>query len=274
MRLLVLTIVTILQVQASAAYFLPHQRSQNKQGMPRVLKFASLTQNFSCQSNLEEFGGGGGIQFPPRGGGGGGGDGGRDNEGGNNKVVELYASYQELLKNSPLITKSVSSGILTLVGDVIAQWLESRVEGYCEWNLVRMAAFTVAGTLFVGPFVHYWYEVLWAMGRRLDARGFGRWTKTLTQVGVDQSVGVALFFPCYFYIYELCEAVVMLRRANFNEAGRKCRKDLGGILVNQYKVWPIINLVSFSMVPENLRVLFSNTASVFWNAYLCTQIGT
>ena len=151
-------------------------------------------------------------------------------------MVELYASYQELLKNSPLITKSVSSGILTLVGDVIAQWLESRVEGYCEWNLVRMAAFTVAGTFFVGPFVHYWYEVLWAMGRRLDARGFGRWTKTLTQVGVDQSVGVALFFPCYFYIYELCEAAVMLRRANFNEAGRKCRKDLGGILVNQYKV--------------------------------------
>lgn len=35
----------------------------------------------------------------------------------------------------------------------------------------------------------------------------------------------------------------MCRKPDFEEAGRKCGRDLGGILINQYKVWPIINLV-------------------------------
>ena len=166
-------------------------------------------------------GGGGGAMFPPRGGGGGRG-GGDDNSNGFDpakSLVALYDSYQRLLTSSPLTTKSISAGLLTLLGDVIAQHLEvsvyedlamglkfpafvpnacvsnnppplslfnwlrqSRVEGYHDWNFVRMGAFTLAGTAFVGPFVHLWYEVLWAAGRRLEARGVVSWGKTLAQV--------------------------------------------------------------------------------------------
>ncbi|GMI10792.1 hypothetical protein TrRE_jg3083 [Triparma retinervis] len=214
--------------------------------------------------------------MPPRGGGGGDGDG--DGSSGDDKVLgltarALYSRYQGLLSRAPLVTKSVSAGLITLLGDVIAQWLESRIEGYYGWNVVRMAAFTVAGGFFVGPFVHYWYEVLWAVGRRLPANTPSKLT-TLLQVFLDQTIGVALFFPAYFYVYEACEALFAFRRPMPSVATSKIRADLGSILVNQYKVWPFINFVSFSMVPEQLRVLFSNLASVFWNIYLCSQVGT
>jgi hypothetical protein len=160
--------------------------------------------------NLLQNGGDGGdnnIRMPPRGGGGGDGDG--DGSSGDDKVLgltarALYSRYQGLLSRAPLVTKSVSAGLITLLGDVIAQWLESRIEGYYGWNVVRMAAFTVAGGFFVGPFVHYWYEVLWAVGRRLPANTPSKLT-TLLQVFLDQTIGVALFFPAYFYVYEACE---------------------------------------------------------------------
>ena len=83
-----------------------------------------------------------------------------------------------------------------------------------------------------------------------------------------------MFFPSYFYVYELCESFVSLRRPSIESATTKMKYDLKHVLVNQYKVWPLINWVSFSLVPENLRVLFSNCASVGWNAFLCSQIGS
>jgi len=221
------------------------------------------------------------MRFPPRGGGGSGsgsgsGSGGDGSSSGPvySALVTAYARYQHLLNTRPLSTKSISAGVLTLVGDVIAQYLESRVEGYASWDFARMAAFTVAGTMFVGPFVHRWYEVLWAMGRRLEGRGWSGNAKTLAQVALDQTVGVALFFPTYFYVYELSSSLCTLRRPSFDVATQKLRHDLNHVLLNQYKVWPFINWVSFSMVPENLRVLFSNAASVGWNAFLCSQIGS
>ena len=260
-------------------------------------------------------GGGGGLRYPPRGGGGSGGGGAGDGSPSSlplsSALLSLYARYQHLLTTSPLYTKSISAGILTLLGDVIAQSLESRVEGYATWDYPRMAAFTVSGGFFVGPFVHRWYEVLWAVGRRLEGRGWGKNAKTLAQVregpcvseghalrsfpplnrltlpkrvarargaiqqvALDQTVGVALFFPAYFYVYELSSSLCTMTRPSFPRATQKLAHDLNHVLLNQYKVWPFINWVSFSLVPENLRVLFSNAASVGWNAFLCSQIGS
>jgi hypothetical protein len=185
------------------------------------------------------------IRMPPRGGDGDGDEGGGASD--DEKVVglsakALYSRYQVLLSRSPLVTKSVSAGLITLLGDVIAQWLESRIEGYHTWNIVRMAAFTVAGGFFVGPFVHYWYEVLWAVGRRLPASTPSKVT-TLLQVFLDQTIGVALFFPAYFYVYEYCEALFAFRRPMPSAAKKKIQADLRSVLVNQYKVWPFINFV-------------------------------
>jgi len=35
-----------------------------------------------------------------------------------------------------------------------------------------------------------------------------------------------------------------------------------------YKVWPLVNILSFKYVPANLRVLFGNIIGIFWTAYV------
>jgi len=276
---LVLLLLTLIAPLPILSFTTPPNLSKNRHSVSFTPSITHLKLNGESSGNNNN---NNGIRFPPRGGGGGGGGDNEGSQGGNSNsdgmdlippFVLLYKQYQSLLSRSPLVTKSITAGIITLIGDLIAQYLESRLEGNTQWNLTRMSAFTIAGCCYVGPFVHYWYEILWYVGRKLPPSFPSSFT-TLIQVLLDQTIGVAAFFPAYFYVYESCESIAGLRKANYGGVGIKIKRDLGGILVNQYKVWPIINFVSFSMVPEQLRVLFSNVASVFWNIYLCSQVGT
>jgi hypothetical protein len=33
-------------------------------------------------------------------------------------------------------------------------------------------------------------------------------------------------------------------------------------------VWPLVSLISFALVPPQLRVLFGNIVAIFWTAYV------
>jgi hypothetical protein len=47
-----------------------------------------------------------------------------------------------------------------------------------------------------------------------------------------------------------------------------CRADVAAVWLTQYKVWPFVDWINFSYVPEPLRVVFSSLVTLFWNIYL------
>eukprot|EP00978_Attheya_sp_CCMP212_P019834 scaffold56163_cov41-Attheya_sp.AAC.1 len=131
-----------------------------------------------------------------------------------NKVVQLYSSYMKSLDKHPVRTKSITAGIVLAVGDLLAQSIESSVAKKPSFivNWTRLNAFLLTGALYVGPFVHYWFELLWMMGRWLERNhDVSKGWQTMTQLFTDQTIGILFFFPPYFYVYELFEAFVGLR---------------------------------------------------------------
>uniref|UniRef100_A0A7S2NZL3 Peroxisomal membrane protein MPV17 n=1 Tax=Leptocylindrus danicus TaxID=163516 RepID=A0A7S2NZL3_9STRA len=193
--------------------------------------------------------------------------------GGGYQVQNLNASYMKLLEDYPCKTKSITAGVVTAIGDVIAQSIEARVAGVrTSFDILRLLSFTVAGTVYVGPFVHYIYEVLWMIGRKLERMGVTKTWRTITQVIIDQTIGVWLFFPTYFYVFEIAEGMVAGRSPMFSRATAKVKNELIGVIISNYRLWPLVNYINFSYVPESLRVLFGNIVSIFWNAYLCTKM--
>jgi protein Mpv17 len=123
----------------------------------------------------------------------------------------LYSRYMDLLDRRPFLTQSISAGIISALGDVLSQWIELKHTSL-SLNWVRLIAFWVCGTLYVGPFVHLWYNQLWKMGRWMERKyQTSKRIQTLSQVIVDQTVGVAFFFPTYFYSYEYIEALIAWR---------------------------------------------------------------
>jgi len=189
-------------------------------------------------------------------------------------LANLYERYIDWLDRSPLVARSVTAAVVGCIGDLMSQRLEAHVgKSVFVINWTRFNAFFISGLLYVGPYLQYWYGRLWAIGRWMDRKITKKkiW-QTLTQVFVDQTLGVLVFFPIYFYAYEASEAIVSLRAPIWATATRKLSKELKHVFITQYKVWPIWNMINFGVVPERLRVLLSNIFSVFWNAYLCTRI--
>lgn len=123
----------------------------------------------------------------------------------------LYSRYMDLLDRRPFLTQSISAGVISALGDVLSQWIELK-HIFLSLNWVRLFTFWVCGTLYVGPFVHLWYNQLWKMGRWMERKyQTSKRIQTLSQVIVDQTVGVAFFFPTYFYAYEYIEALIAWR---------------------------------------------------------------
>mmetsp|Transcript_2822 Transcript_2822/g.4696 ORF Transcript_2822/g.4696 Transcript_2822/m.4696 type:complete len:327 (-) Transcript_2822:96-1076(-) len=75
--------------------------------------------------------------------------------------------YNDLLERKPLLTKSITTGVMYGAGDVLAQYVENMqldekdADKNKDWfNYKRLAVFTTFGTVVGGPAFHYWYNYL------------------------------------------------------------------------------------------------------------------
>ncbi|GMR30431.1 hypothetical protein PMAYCL1PPCAC_00626, partial [Pristionchus mayeri] len=84
----------------------------------------------------------------------------------------------------------------------------------------------------------------------------------LKRLAVDQ----VLFAPgCGAYIL-VCLRV--LEGHTLLDAMSACKRDWFGIWTMSIKFWPVVNLFNFYLVPLQMRVVFVQFASLFWNSYL------
>jgi protein Mpv17 len=193
-----------------------------------------------------------------------------------NSSQAAFHWYVKSCTEKPLITKGLTCGVIASLGDLIAQRLESQknISDNVWLNLSRLATFFVCNAVFTGPFVHYWYQAVADTGNWVQRRfRLAKWKTIVFQVAMDQSVGVLLFFPLYLVFYDMFDALIRLNQVpSLRLAVDKCTRHLTQVILMQYRVFPITNSINFAFVPQELRVLFSNSVSLFWNIYLCSIV--
>lgn len=64
----------------------------------------------------------------------------------------------------------------------------------------------------------------------------------------------------------------VLQLHKFEDIKNKCKNNLPGIIYNQYKLWPAVQLFNFYVIPLEYRVLVLAAVAFFWNIYLATAI--
>jgi protein Mpv17 len=186
------------------------------------------------------------------------------------------------LERKPLSANAISAGVIALLGDILAQLIEGSVRtatamGGKRLNVLRMASFAVSGMVFVGPYLHIFYGWLWAIGAHLQNRyNISRRQQLILQVTLDQTLGIVLFYPAYYYVFEYSEAILGLKALGPVAQRATSKMMQGGNLVSvflaNWAVWIPAQWITFAFVPERLRVIVSNIVSVFWNCYLCTKV--
>jgi len=109
-----------------------------------------------------------------------------------NVATAVGRVYNDLLIDYPIVTKSVTSGIMYGAGDVICQVGEAKRKGLpldFEWK--RTAVMATFGTFLSGPLYHYWFAYLDTLPiRMLELRKHRQTWKLLRSYNILKSHNV------------------------------------------------------------------------------------
>ena len=170
----------------------------------------------------------------------------------------LWTKYLYYLNTSPMMTKCITSGVLSCSADIVCQVQFGddllTVED-TELDLWRVLKFTSIGTLFVGPVLHHWYGFL--ARKFIGASLFS----TIQRVALDQLVFAPLFIPAFF-------SIILILDGKPELIVDKLKADWASTMLTNYSVWVPAMFLNFKFVPPTLQVLFSNGVGFGWNIYL------
>lgn len=176
------------------------------------------------------------------------------------KLGVLWENYNHHLFINPILTKSITAGIIAFAADVVCQTVFPTPEkakipwkDRIDWN--RTFNFTLLSTCVFPPITHYWYEFL---STKIIGNNF---TSAIKRVACDQILFAPLMIAAFF-------AFTLFMEGKTNKIQDKLRLDLLPTLLANFTVWIPAQLINFSVIQPQLRVLWANMIGFFWSVYL------
>lgn len=170
-------------------------------------------------------------------------------------ALELYSEFALM---TPVLAKSLTSGVAYIMGDMIAQILE----GSSVIDFIRCGHNALAGMVLHGPLLHYWILLLEGpfSGFFWNPEG---WRCTVVKVALDQTVFSGFLNAAYAIVLGL------LARRKLKETFHDLRRTLPAAMWSSWRFWPFVHLVTYSpIMPIQLKVLWNDLAEVAWVAIL------
>ncbi|XP_053324524.1 peroxisomal membrane protein 2 [Spea bombifrons] len=171
----------------------------------------------------------------------------------------LLQSYLRLLKERPVLTKALTSAILSALGNLLSQNIEKRKRGQKSSRNVDLAGplrFGVYGFLFTGPLSHYFYLFLEQLvPSSVPLAGFRR-------LLLERLIVAPAFLLLFFFVMNVLEGKDL---ATLNQ---KLKDGYWSALKMNWKVWTPFQFINVNYIPAQFRVLFANLVAFFWYAYL------
>ena len=151
-----------------------------------------------------------------------------------------------------LLANLVTMGGFAVAGDALMQ----RLEGNDEYDARRTLRFTIFRLAYSAPFYTMWYAVL---ARIVPAAPMVR--AAVIQAALDNLIATPAQHAALF----ACQAVW---EGQPHEAVARCVATLPHSVPASWAFWGPVQLVTFSVVPAELRVAWINAVSLGWNAIL------
>ena len=180
----------------------------------------------------------------------------------------FFSFYSRCLEESPILTKCITSGILSFAADMVCQIQfpdpqqqqigkksTDKSIWYEQVDFWRVVKFTTLGACFTGPILHFWYGFL---ARRLPGASLGN---AIQRLALDQLVFAPCFVPSFF-------AAIMLLDGKPHLIKQKLAAEWFPTMLTNYTVWVPAMFVNFLFVPPLYQVLFSNGVGFGWNIYI------
>lgn len=172
-------------------------------------------------------------------------------------LQNLGSSYSTSLTTRPITTKSCTAGVTFFLSDVCAQKIENKNKKDAKYDWTRTLVSTAVGLFYFGPAAHLWYDWVFSI---LPSTSL---VSTLQKAALGQLIFGPLF-TCIFFATSLMQSGTF----NFGTWGKKIKADLPSAWLSGTGFWPLVDLISFSIVPVKYIPLFVNFCSFVWTIYL------
>lgn len=176
-------------------------------------------------------------------------------------MSKILALYEGVLKRHPKKTNAIVTGTLFGLGDAIAQLVFSNDDKDVKYDYARTARSVIYGSMVFSFIGDKWFKFL-NNKVNLPNVPHSKWSNVLYRVGVDQLSFAPLVIPFYFGCLTLMEG------KSLGVAKQKIEDRWWDTLKTNWAVWPAFQLINFSVVPLQHRLLAVNCIAVFWNTYL------
>jgi len=176
-------------------------------------------------------------------------------------VLATFATfYTRQLSARPIITKSLTAGVIFMASDYCAQLLERGDDDDEEkaplvWS--RMVTNFLVGLLVFGPAANAWYSMIFKM---LPSTSL---FSTLQKAALGQIIFGPAFTSVFF-------AAGMIQAGSFSVGAwlQKVQKDLPAVWASGLGFWPFVDFISYKVIPVQWIPLFVNFCSFVWTIYL------
>lgn len=187
-------------------------------------------------------------------------------------MSRLFRLYEQQLKVRPKLTNSIMTGALFGIGDVSAQLFfptspelppsaQDIGSSTPSYDIPRTMRAVVYGSMIFSFIGDKWYRIL---NSKVRIKGLNPtdWRNMVLKVGVDQLGFAPLGLPFYFGCMSLLEG------KGLGAAQEKIKLQWWDTLKTNWCVWPMFQLINFSLVPVQHRLLAANVVAIFWNTFL------
>ena len=182
----------------------------------------------------------------------------------------FYARYLTLY---PILTKSLTAGIIFGFSDWVAQIIEKKnqddgtapttasVSVSAPDGRARILSSFLVGTLFFGPAAHAWYAAIFSL---LPSTTL---PSTLTKAALGQVIFGPLF-TCVYFLANMLSRPDGFQSFTLASYKNKIVSDLPGVWKSGLGYWPLVDLIGYAVVNPNFLPLYVNGASFVWTVYL------
>lgn len=154
------------------------------------------------------------------------------------------------------VTSGMTSCVLSSVGDLLAQYLQStNSKDDFSFDPIRTARMAAFGLLWYGTSTYYFFNL---MEYLFPGRVLGNFLKKL-------AVSQLMFGP---YILTSVFTWNLCLTGNAHLLPQKLKKDLVPSAIDGWKFWIPAGCLLFFFVPLKYQVLFQSSCGVLWTGYL------
>jgi len=178
-----------------------------------------------------------------------------------------------MVERHPIITNALQGAVLVFAGDTIAQMYENRQKGLTTLrpNMSRLRKAALVGVVNVGLWPYYWYLLVDTVlpnsappGLTFPAWAF-EWSLLSLKIVLDSAINGFASILTSFSMWS------MLSDETPEAWQAKLKARFFDTWAMDWRLWPLYNVLCFTVTPLRLRPLTSGIASMLWNGYLSHQ---